>query len=92
MVCEEFFHVGIGRGLQAHLEESGFLLEEPFSQLFVAAVSEAVNKMRDGVVVPEFKVFLVAGHREIFTFVGALTHNLAAFKCDLSRVGILIDF
>ena len=50
VLAQENFDFFVVEHTNAHLEKSGFLLEEPFAQLFVSAIGESANKVRNVVV------------------------------------------
>lgn len=56
MLGEQTLDLGIVKISNAHLEEASFLLKEPFTKLFIAAVGEAADKMRNVIVLAELLV------------------------------------
>jgi hypothetical protein len=53
VLAQQHFHLNVRRGLQSHLEESCFLMQEPLSQLFIAAIRKAIDKMGNCVIAAE---------------------------------------
>lgn len=90
MLAQQLLHFFVFEHPQTHLEEAGFLREEPFAELLVPAVSESADEVRYVVV---FAVGIVHAHIDRHQRLSRLTRLQlqSAFKGELPLARILVD-
>lgn len=78
MLGEQTLDLGIVEVADAHLEKASFLLEEPFAELFIAAVGKAADKVRNVIVLAEFLVVELTLRQKLR--LAKLRHTLALLE------------